>query len=300
MKRTLILVVSILSLFLSACHKDEVLPDTTNKFTPTIGTISFNNQFGVVEFNEQTQHWIINFGNDVMTIKPFTLNCTATPTADLPAQYKKSGTELLVTGALTYYIDSMSVVTNQPVVRYSIDYGVLTPAPDTISLWTNYDYIRIKLPDRVLFFSSNQLNMEPFTSYTVMNIPVISVYGRGAGFYYNQQESLGVTIFDSATRFQNKISDVVKPGNLPYAIDAQTPGVGFDWSFANVRYYSTGGGENDRPDCYFKIVRNEFIPGRLGRTYRIGAIFRCVFKTTTNGFDTRVMGEGQLVTNIDL
>ncbi|NWJ50656.1 MAG: hypothetical protein HXX14_07315 [Bacteroidetes bacterium] len=305
MNRYSLLFLSFFFLTLLSCHKDnklDVLPGQ-EKVTQVIAS-EINNitsQYGRVMYNDSLKRYVINFGNKVFDLNYYTTtSCIVLPDSDLPDQYKKSGMEVLISGVISA---KKTVYSNKKIVyKFPTTLApgyTITPAPDTLNYWnTNFDYIKIKTPNEVLFFSNRANRMEGFGSYTVMNLPNIQVYGRGAGINYKQLESASVSIFDSTNRFANSLPEVLKVGYHNYAVDAKSPGVSLDWNITNSRYNSTRASDQ-LPGCYFKILRCELVSNSgVAKYYRIAASFKCVLTRNDGSSSYRMLCEGVLAETI--
>ena len=305
MNRYYLLFLSFFFVTLLSCHKDnklDALPGQEN-ITHVTATESNNItlQYGHVLYNDSLKRYVINLGNKVLDFNAYTTsNCIVLPDAELPDQFKKVGAEVLVSGV---YTAKKTVYSNyKTVYAFPVTlldgYSITTP-PDTLNYWnTNYDYIKIKTPNEVLFFTNRTNRMESFGSYTVVNLPNIQVYGLGSGINYKQLESVSISVFDSINRFKNNLSDILKLGFHNYAADAKSPGISLNWAIINSRYYYAWAADQT-PDCYFKILRCELVSSSaIAKYYRIAASFRCVLTRNDGSSSHRMMCEGVLAETI--
>lgn len=305
MNRYSLLFLLFFSLTLLSCHKDNKLDVLPGQEKITQATITESNnitlQYGKVLYNDSLKRYVVNLGNKVFDLNNYTTaNCIVLPNPDLPDQYKKPGIEVLISGVITDQKTTYSNNKTTYAFPVSLSSGyTITPVPDTLNYWnTNFDYIKIKTPNEVLFFSNKINRMEGFGSYTVVNLPDIKVYGKGAGIIYKQQESVSVSFFDSISHFANNLPDVLKVGYHNYALDAKSPGVSLSWAITNSRYAYTWAADQT-PDCYFRILRCEFVSASANaKYYRIAAAFRCVLTRNDGSSSYRMLCEGILAETI--
>jgi hypothetical protein len=305
MNRYYLLSLSFFFFTLLSCHKDnklDVIPgqeNITHVTTTESNNISY--QYGKVLYNDSLKRYVINLGNKVFDLNSYTTtNCIVLPDTEIPDQFKKQGAEVLINGV---YSAKKTVYSNNKTV-YAFPVMLLagysmTAPPDTLNYWdTNFDYIKIKTPNEVLFFTNRSNRMEGFGSYTVVNLPNNQVYGLGSGINYKQLESVSISVFDSINRFKNNLSDILKVGFHSYAIDAKSPGVSLNWAVTNARY-SYAWAADQTPDCYFKILRCELVSrSGIANYYRIAAKFKCVLTRNDGSTGYRMLCEGVLAETI--